>query len=283
MIYRKEANFPYPILTNTSSSYETSQFILDVQLQENVHNYRFDFEYDIESDFMNQLLKQGMAQLILVIQSKDNKFYRLAYQQKFIDIPKSRISLSNRTSLQMYIQSKADINFTDNGDLSNFYLEFKDEIVVPKYSVLGYSNIVMFDGSYTKPLDLFEKKLNPDLSSDIKIELGSETIVIHYKNEQMQFNTLPMSNTLNNPYIYMGLQKALLRFIAEYSSDEEQVELEDIDPPTDQLDFKLYNLMRKKMISELSIDTIDEVIYVISDRILEKYTAAVKGLSSNGN
>jgi hypothetical protein len=283
VIYRKDANFPYPILTNTSSSYEGSEFVLDVHLQENVHHYRFDFEYDIDSNFINLLLKQGKAQLILVIQSKDNKFYRLDQHQKYIDIPKSRISINNRTSIQMFIQSKEDLNFQDNGDLSDFYQQFKDEIFVSKNSVLGYSNIVLFDGSYTKPLDLFEKKLDPNLSSDIKFDLGSETIVINYKNEQLQFSTLPMSNTLNNPYIYMGLQKALLRFIANYGSDEEQVDLEDMDPPTDHLDFKLYNLMRNKMVNEISIDTIDEVIYNISDRILEKYSAAVKGLTSYGN
>ena len=35
MIYRKDANFPYPVLTNTSNSYDASNFILDVNLQEN--------------------------------------------------------------------------------------------------------------------------------------------------------------------------------------------------------------------------------------------------------
>lgn len=283
MIYRKDANFPYPILTNTSSSYENSQFILDVQLHENVHHYRFDFTVEIDSDFINQLISQGRAQLVLVIQSKDNKFFRIEPNQKSITISKSRISIYNRTSIQMYIQSKEEIEFKENHDLSEFYEEFKNEIIVPKYSILGFSNIVMFDGSYSKPLDLFEKKLNPNLESDIKIELGSETIIIHYKNEHLQFNTLPMSNTLNNPYIYMGLQKALQRFIAHYGDEDEQVDLEQIDPPTDQLDFKLYQLMKKKMVDELSIDTIDEVIYVISDRIIEKYAAAVKGLSSYGN
>ena len=283
MIYRKEANFPYPILTNTSTSYESSQFILDVQLKENVHHYRFDFDYEIDSDFINHLLTQNKAQLIFVIQSKDNKFYRLEKHMNHIDISKSRISINNRTSIQMFIQSREEIHFQDNSDLSDFYQEFKNDIVVPKYSVLGYSNIVLFDGSHSKPLELFEKKLDPNLASDIKIELSSETIVIHYKNEQLQFNSLPMSNTLNNPYVYMGLQKALLRFIHIHGSDEEQVDLEDIEPPVDHLEFKLYNLMRKKMVTELSVENIDEVIYAISDRILEKYSSAVKGLTSYGN
>lgn len=37
------------------------------------------------------------------------------------------------------------------------------------------------------------------------------------------------------------------------------------------------------MISELTIDNMDEVIYAISDRILDKYTTSVRRLYSNGN
>jgi hypothetical protein len=37
------------------------------------------------------------------------------------------------------------------------------------------------------------------------------------------------------------------------------------------------------MVEELSIDTIDEVIYAISDKMIEKYTSVVKGLISSGN
>lgn len=282
MIYKKDANFPYPLLTNTSTSYESSQFTLDVQLQENVNNYRFDIQYDISSEFMNLLLEKGKAQLILVIQSKDNKFYKLRPHDTFIEIPKSRISVSKRTSIQLHLQSKTDINFKENDDLSGIYQYYKDNIVVPKHSILGFSNIEIFEGSYEKPLELFEKKVDPNLLSDVKIELGSETIIIHFKNEQLQFNHLPMSNTLNNPYIYMGLQKALQRFI-EINGDDGEVDLEQLETPIDPLDFKLYNLMKKKMINEIRIDTIDEVIYAISDRIIEKFIAAVKGLSSNGN
>lgn len=283
MIYKKDANFPYPILTNTSSSYKNSNFILDVQLQENVHHYRFDIDYEIDSEFINQLIEKGNAELFLIIQSKDNKFYRLDNKMKYIEVPKTRISLSNRSSIQLHIQAKVDVEFKNNNDLNDFYNEFKEEIIVPENSLLGFSNVVLFEGSSTKPLDLFEKKLNPHLSSDIKIELGSETIIIHYKNEESQFNTLPMNNTLNNPYIYMGLQKALQRFISNQPDEDDSVDIEQMEPPNDLLDLKLYNLMKKKMIQELSIDTIDEVIYAISDRIIEKYVAAVKGLSSNGS
>ena len=283
MIYKKDANFPYPILTNSSTSYETSQFILDVQLQENVHNYRFDIEYQISSDFINELLIRGEAHLVLVIQSRDNKFYPLSRSQKFIEIPKSRISISKRTSIQLHLQSKTEISFTKNDDLSEFYDSFKDQIIVPKHAILGFSNVVMFEGSSTKPFELFEKKLDESLKSDIKIELGSETIIIYYRKPEFQFNDIPQSQTLNNPYIYTGLHTALHRFIVNNSEDGELVDLEEIEPPLDTLDLKLYQLMRKKMIRELGIDTIDEVIYAISDRIIEKYAAAVKGLIAYGN
>ena len=283
MIYKKDANFPYPILTNTSNSYDNCSFILDINLEENTNEYIFEINYDITSPFIEKLLQNGQATLILIIQSKDNKFFNIEYGQKAKSISKSRISLSKRTTIQLFIQSNEEINFKNNYDLSSFYEEFKDEIDVPKNSILGFSNSVIFDGSTNKPLELFEKKVNPNLKSDVKIELGSETIIINYKNESLQFTDLPQSSTFNNPYVYMGLQKALYRFIVNNSEDHEEVDLDEIEPPSDGLDFKLYNLMRKKKISELNIENIDEVIYSISDKMLEKYTAAVRRLYSDGN
>ena len=283
MIYKKDANFPYPILTNTSNSYDNCSFILDINLEENTNEYIFEINYDITSPFIEKLLQNGQATLVLIIQSKDNKFFNIEYGQKTKSISKSRISLSKRTTIQLFIQSNEEINFKNNYDLSSFYEEFKDEIDVPKNSILGFSNSVVFDGSTNKPLELFEKKVNPNLKSDVKIELGSETIIINYKNESLQFTDLPQSSTFNNPYVYMGLQKALYRFIVNNSEDHECVDLEEIEPPNDGLDFKLYNLMRKKKISELNIENIDEVIYAISDKMLEKYTAAVRRLYSDGN
>ena len=280
MIYKKEANFPYPLLTNTSDSYEQCQFILDIDLQENTDHYQFNVKSEIESSFIKKLIQAKQAKLILVIQSKDNKFYYVNLKEDQVIIPKTRLSLSKRTTLQLLIQAVGDVNFATNEDLASFYDDIKEDITVPKHSVLGFSNCVIFDGSTTKPFDLFEKKLNPDLKSEIAIDLGSETIIIQYKHEEFQFNDSSMSGTLNNPYIYMGLQKALYRFIIKYGEDD-QVYLEDIEHPEDGLDFKLYNLMKSKMITELNTENMDEVISKISDKILNKFTTAVRGLYKN--
>ncbi|PID06028.1 MULTISPECIES: hypothetical protein [unclassified Sporosarcina] len=282
MIYKKDANFPYPVLTNTSNSYESGGFTLNVDLKENTDNYRFDIEYEIESDFLKELLFTRKAKLYLVVQSKDNKFFEVDLNTMFIDIPKTRISINNRTSLQMSIQSKEEISFAYNDDINSFFKEFREEIIVSRYAILGFSNTVIFEGSSSRPFDLFERKVNSALSSAIKIELGSETIIIHYRDVDLQFVGLPMSGNFNNPYIYMGLQKALSRFISNYGEDG-QVDLHDIDLPTDQLDAKLYRLMKAKMVFELTTETIDEAIYNISDKVIEKYALAVKGLATSGD
>lgn len=283
MIYKKDANFPYPVLTNTSSSYPYSNFILDVTVEENSESYRFVIKQEIDSSFINKLLEDKRAQMVLVIQSKDNKFFNLKVGEQYIEIPKSRISLSKRTNIQLLIQAKEAISFETNEDLSPFYDAVKDEIHVAKYAMLGFSNCVIFEGSNNKPLELFEKRLNPNIKSDIKIELGSETIVIQYQKEALQFSDSPMSNTLNNPYIYMGLQKALYRFITTHSEDGESVDIEQLEYPEDGLDFKLCSLMKKKMVQELTVENIDEVICLISDRILEKHADAIKELYKNEN
>lgn len=283
MIYRKEANFPYPILSNGSYAYQASEFSMSVNLQENVDSYRFHVEYDISSEFILEAIKKQQAQLMLIVQARDNKFYPLGVNQTYIDIKKNRISLSKRTKLQLLIMANEDLSFHKNEDLDVFYTEVRDELIVPKYSILGYSDVAIFDGSNKKPLELIEKRLNPELKSDISIELGAETIIINYKNENLQFIDSPKSNQLNHHYVYMGLQKALYRFIITNAKETEEVVLDEIDAPEDGLDFKLYNLMKSKMIESITFDNVDEVIYKITDKILEKHAAAIKGLYTNGN
>lgn len=282
MIYRKDANFPYPVLANTSDSYEENYFDLDVNVSDNVDYYFFDFSYEIDSEFIRQLLDEGKAQLILIIQTKDNKFYKLTPGQKQVKIKKSRISLNNRTSIQLHIQALETIHFAHNEDLNDFYKQFKEELSVEKFSLLGYSNVVRFNGSIKKPFELFEKKLDETLTSDIKIELGQETIIIHYKNQDSQFNDLPKSSALNNAYIYAGLSKALQAFIMNNGEDGD-VDLEDMEEPEGALDLKLFNLMKKKQVTELNMENIDEVIYTISDRVIERFTSAVRGLEADGS
>ena len=82
MIYKKDANFPYPVLTNTSTSYENSLFTLDVSLEENTNDYRFLIKYEVSSSFIQKLIETGDAQLVFIIQSKDNKFYKLDPRQR---------------------------------------------------------------------------------------------------------------------------------------------------------------------------------------------------------
>ena len=285
MIYKKDANFPYPLLTNTSNSYDRCNFMLDIELNENTYDYMIQINYDIESDFMKKLIAENKAQLVLVVQSKDNKFFNLKSGQNTISISKKRISLiKGRTTIQLLIQAKEEINFKENNDLNPFYISIKDQINVPKHSVLGFSNSVILDGTTSKPLDLFEKKLDPNLKSEVRIDLGSETIIINYKNEDYQFIDSQVCSRLNNIYVYMGLQKALCRFVATYGQDDDEgVDLDDMDLPIEGLDMKLYNLMKSKMIKSVSLDNMDEVICSITDRIIDKYTSAVRGLYTNGN
>lgn len=283
MIYNKNASFPYPVLTENHDCY-SAEFLVDVELAENTVDYIFSIKYNLESKFLNELIKNSKAKVMLVIQSKDNKFFELSSNDHEQRIKKTRLSLNKRTAIQLLIMVCEDISFEHNGDIIPFYDKIKKSIIVQKNSVLGISNVILFDGSNNKPFDLFEKKLSPDLKSDIAIELGIETIIINYKHEKYQFSLLPHSTALNYPYIYMGLQKAIYRMIVELGdeSDRESLDLTDIEVPTG-LNLKLFNLMQSKRIDEININNIDEVIYKISDKILEKYTKVIKEIAENGS
>jgi len=283
LIYNKDATFPYPVLTNSLDNYDNGFFSLDVNLQANSDEYRFKVEYDLSSSYIEGLIKSNKAELIFVIQSKDNKFFSLNKSLEPICISKSRISLSKRTSIQLIVKAKEELCFKDNFDLIPFYDELKKDLVISKHSVLALSNIVIFDGSNKKPFELFEKKLDPNLKSDISIELGDESIIINYKSADFQFAEFSEAKALNYPYIYMGLQKALYKLIVEHSDDGESLDIDSMEIPENGLNYKLYNLLSSKFIDEVNINNMDEIICKVTDRIIEKYVHSIKGLTGNGN
>lgn len=279
MIYRKEVNFPYPVLTNSSNCYKGCFFDLDVNLSENKDIYDIELDYIINSTFIKELLNSGRAKLFLIIQSIDSKFFAIELEQKNKSINKNRLSLSKKTQIQLMVKSSDKISFENNNEICGLYEELKGEIVVPKNSVLAFSNVVTFNESSKKGLELFKKRVDPNIKSEIKIDLTSEFITIIYKKEEMMFNDVISDNSLNNLYIYMGLQKALTEFILNnrINDDEDEVIISEIEEPELQLDLKLYRLMKNKMIDELRKDNIDEVIYLISDGIIEKFTNSIRG------
>lgn len=282
MIYKKDANFPYPILSSNTFAYDESDFMIKVSFEEDGDLYKFKIQDHLTSEFVQNLLQKGEAQYLLVIQSKDTKFFSLDQNNLQVEIPKNRMSLSSRTSIQMHIVAKADISFNSNHELNQFYDQLKTSIIVPKFSMLGFSNIVTFEGGMKNPLDLFEKRLDPQLSSAIKFELGAECIIIHFRDEEVQFQSMAKASAFINPYLYTGLRMALERFIGTYAEeDDDIVELSQITQPEDLLDYKLYNLMISKSVEELSVDNIDEVIGRISHQIIEKYVKAIKELVAN--
>ena len=282
MIFSKNAIFPYPVLKNELDDYTENIFNLEVDLKDNTNEFIFEITYEIGSDYIKNLIDTKKAALFLVIRAKDNKFFRVENNSK-VSIPKNRISLDNRTSIQLIIRAEEQIDFQDNNDLTDFYTGIKTKISIDKHCLLGLSNVVIFDGSMRKPFDIFEKRISSDLNSDIKIEVGSETIIIEYKHEDYQFVTSPNSSILNYPYIYMGMQKALMKMIKEKSDDGESLDFNDMEMPEEPLYAKLYNLLKSKGIDRVDINNIDEVIYKSSDRILEKFSNVIKGLNENGN
>ncbi|WKK69968.1 hypothetical protein [Brochothrix thermosphacta] len=185
MIYTKDAAFPYPVLSRTSSSYQENYFNFNVDgVKEYKDCYVFSLAYEISSHFIETLLLERKAALILIVQSGDNYFEKLNYEQKEVCLKKNRLALSKRTKLQLHIQTLEDINFSKAEDLSFFYQEYKGEIEVKRHSLLGYSDEVVFEGSDVKPLEIFEQSIREDMALPFKVELKSETIMLVFKDRK---------------------------------------------------------------------------------------------------
>lgn len=286
MIYKKAASFPYPVLSNTSSNYTESEFNFDVvNLNEGIEFYNFEISFDLTSDFVKQLLSSGKASLVLIIQSQDNYVVEIKEGDKYVSVPKNRLSLTSRTTIQLLIRSTDRVVFSTCNELDDFYEEIKDEIEIEKNNLIGYSNFVIFEGSESKPLDLIERKVDPFLSSAFKVELGPSTIILIFKDENYQLNGLTRNNSTMNMYIYEGLSRALFKFILDNQNDEDSeefIELNSLSEQSTPLNQKLLDLMINKGIEEIELESIDRVVSIISNKIVEKFTYSIREVRSSG-
>ena len=284
MIYNKDASFPYPVLSRTTNSYQENYFTFDINdVKETKDSYIFSFEYNISSPFIERLINQGKAVVVFIAQSKDNTFKRLDPNTREIVFPKKRFSLSERTKLQLHIQTLTNVSFSEATDLNEFYNEFKDDIVVKSHSLLGYSDEVVLESNDIKPLEVFEQAIRPNLSVPFKVELTNETIVLAFRTQNDSLSGAGLTANLRNMYLYVGLSHALRNFIEAYGQDEEFVQIANITMPDTGLHEKLKDLMLSKNITELSVETIDETIQLMADNIIEKYIESIRGISEHAD
>jgi hypothetical protein len=275
MIYNKEANFPYPVLSYLTKDYPDDVFEFSVSLEDKGNDYGFRIKYNLTSSFINDLLHLKKAKIYLVIESQDVKFYELT--KDFYLIPKSRISLSKKSSFQLFICSNTRISFRDNSDLDLFFKPMQNKIFISKGKVLAYSNVEKFVGDLKKPYEIFSFSVDKTLKSDIQVRLEPELIHIVYRTNELRYSGISGQASLNYHYVYLGLQKALLKFIHEQKEDI--VYINDVDEVQSNLSHKLVTLMKLKHVEQVGFENLDEVIYKISDNIVDKHCKAVRGLS----
>jgi hypothetical protein len=225
------------------------------------------------------LLKQHKAKVVLLINSKDSKFYDVLGNNDTIKIHKSRITLNTRTYFQLALVSQFNINFSKNSDLNDQYDTYKSDIKVGINQMLALSNVERYDGEIRKPYDLFKTVIMPELNSAINIDFEGEFIRIGLKDKAYNYESFPRRNQLRYHYVYMGLYKALSEYIRLFSNGEDMVILDQLEEPSDPLFRKLHRILITKCIERVKYDNIDKVIYDISDRIIEKHYEAIKELS----
>lgn len=282
MIYNKEASFSYPVFAENNNSYADPIFNFDViNLTATDDEYIFTIEYDLNSSFLQDLIKQKDASIVFIVNTTDNFFVKLEPGQKIIKVSNKRLSFNSRATIQLQIQAEKTIKFNHADGLNEFYELFKNNIEVEKYSLLGYTQRVTYTNPDKYPIDLFSYTVNADMKHDFEIELTPNEIVINVRINRYLFPNIINRNSMLNMYIYVGLSRALNQFIrnnVQKTDGEEEAEiwLDTLDTTDSILDEKLLDLMTDHNVESISYETLDETIHQISDKIIDKFVNNVE-------
>ncbi|MDW4219137.1 hypothetical protein QI050_11075 [Staphylococcus saprophyticus] len=285
MIYDKDVAFPYPVLTNSSNGYVDCSFEFDINdLYDDGRNFIFEITYNIKNNFIKTLINESKAIIVFIVYSQDNYFKRLTANQNKIIIPKSKISLSNRTTIQLHIQSLEEISMSNCNELAPFYDKYKDQIKLSKHVLLGYSNLVKYQGSEYSSLELFKQSVNREYKNAFEVELNEDSIVLKF-NDSKYIIANESSTNLFNMYLFVGLSRALHAFIMNNNTENEEfIELQSLNEhQMNNLDSKLLSLMLNKGIKEIDYESIDSIIAKISNNIIEKYVNSIERIMNYGN
>lgn len=286
MIYNKDAVFSYPILSNSNDSYVNNEFYFNVEnIIENEDSYKITFDYNIGSSFIESTINQDRAVLILIIQSKDNKFYEIEKGQKSIIVPKNRISFSDKVKAQLHIQSIEPIPLKNCTELNSFYNQIKKGLEIRKNSLIGYSNVSTVRNTGKQGISLFEKVIDPTLKEDFAVTLTGNHILLKFKNEKFLLHQIMRDPNILNMYLYVGLDRAISQFIEEnLKIDEDSLLLEEIDDSNlNNLNYRLYILLMDKGINEVTKSSIDKLVQKIASGIIPKFTKAIERMFNSGN
>jgi len=137
----KNRLFPYPVLCGDTDDYiKSTEFALEPKFSESIHELRFSYDFLLNCDSIETLLRKGAAEFVLHIECSATAF-RIALKSGVPHIeyrlPKSRVS--GEVSLVAMIVAKMDIkNYTSN-ELNEDYAG--EQIFFKKGSILAYQNL----------------------------------------------------------------------------------------------------------------------------------------------
>lgn len=246
-------------------------------MTEHETKYDFNITYNLGSSYIKNLIDSGKTRAILIIKSIDSQFYFLGSEKETISIMKNQISLDGRTTAQIHIQALSNLSYQDNDDLSKRYYAFRDEILINRHCVIGYSGTIEFDGSDKEAMGLFEYSLDPSMKKDFKIEITQDNILLVWKNPK---DSITGDEGLLNLYLYLGLSGTLIDFLTRHSVDPDsgfEVFIDNVaQSPGTVLDKKITKLLQNRGITELYFENIDEAIFLIADSIIPKFTQSIE-------
>jgi hypothetical protein len=184
---KSKVDFPYPVLSSDGNDYEKSCYfrseIIEIESSEK-NKIIFSVKYDLECRFLEELIEQGKAQVIIYIESPNASFRKmLKYsgqdRETFVEVYKSEVS--RKITLKPLI-----VSTIDNTDYvsEQFNRDYFEGVVfeVKKGDILAFEkqyDVIIDDiDDFKNCASIFSIRLDETVPNGIKIDYNSDKINI---------------------------------------------------------------------------------------------------------
>lgn len=145
--------YPYPILSPTTNDYKNKYFRAKINHTPNRKRILLDIEFELNSDFLKNLIKQGAAHYLILLECNSTRYRKIfTTTENRIEISIDEFDIGNNLSINILIVASSNIYDFKSDEFESYFKGISFNILCGDTLAKDKVRTMSIDKGYSKPV-----------------------------------------------------------------------------------------------------------------------------------
>lgn len=145
--------YPYPILSPTTNDYNNKYFRAKINHTPNCERILLDIEFELNSDFLKSLIKQGQAHYLILLECNSTRYRKIfTTTENKIEISIDEFDIGNNLSINILIVASSNIYNFKSDEFKPYFNGISFNILSGDTLAKDKVRTMSIDKAYSKPV-----------------------------------------------------------------------------------------------------------------------------------